>query len=87
MAAAQRGEEKALRLLQTGGVLPHLVTAQRPHALDADLATFAAFGHALGGFETVEVVFLNPAVADADAFAQRCAPWQVDGGQTARHGQ
>ena len=36
-----------------------------------DLAALAALGHALGGFQAVEVVAVDAAVADTDALGER----------------
>ena len=51
--------------------LPGLLAADGVNAPHAALAPFAPLGHALGRLQAVEVVGVNPPVANTDAFLER----------------
>ena len=69
MAAAQRGFDEILRPDAFLVCLPEVLAAIGLQPLDAGLAAAPALDHALHRLETVEVVAVDAAVADADRLA------------------
>ena len=61
---------QALGVFAAGNVFPHLFSAEGLHAADPHFAAAPAFGHALRGFQSVEIIGVHPAVTDRETFPQ-----------------
>ena len=79
MAAAEGGVHEFARPDVVAHCFPEIIAAVGLHPLDSGLATAPAFHHALQGFEAVEVIAIDAAVADAECFADLGAEGHFDG--------
>ena len=67
MAARNRGQESLLSCWPLAHHLPNLAATNCVNGFNSCLSSLAAFRHALGGFEAVNIIRINAAITDAHA--------------------